>query len=81
MLLVFIAFILVFVPLIIKQANVIASIDINALLDYYREPIQNLKGFLVQYNVIQSEETVYQSIETQLRELIDFSRFIYYSFY
>ena len=75
MLLVFFAFILIFVPLIIQQANVITSIDVNALLAHYREPIQNLKEFLVQYNVIQSEETVIQNIESQVRELIDFTRF------
>jgi len=75
MLLIFFAFILIFVPLIIRQANVIASINIDALLHYYQEPIQNLKDFLVQYNVIQSEETVMHNIELQVRELIDFSRF------
>ena len=75
MLMIFFAFILIFVPLIIKQANVIAAIDVNALLDYYREPIQNLKEFLVQYNVIQSEQAVFHSIEAQVRELIDLSRF------
>jgi len=75
MLLVFFAFILIFVPLIIQQANVIAGIDIDALLHYYEEPIQRLKDFLVQYNVIQSEETVLRNIEAQIREFIDLSRF------
>jgi predicted PurR-regulated permease PerM len=75
MLLVFFAFILIFVPLIIQQANVIASIDIDALLHYYQEPIQKLKDFLVQYNVIQSEEVVMHNIEMQLREFIDLSKF------
>lgn len=75
LLMVIVGFILVFVPLIIQQANVIASIDMNELIEHYREPITNLKAFLVQYNVIESEETVIKSIETQLRQLIDFSRF------
>jgi predicted PurR-regulated permease PerM len=75
MLLVFIDFILIFVHLIIKQANVIPGIDTDALLQYYQEPFQNLKDFLVQYNVIQSEEAVLHNIELQLRELIDLSRF------
>jgi predicted PurR-regulated permease PerM len=75
MLLIFFAFILIFVPLIIQQANVIAGIDVNALLNYYHEPIQNLKDFLVRYNVIQSEEIVIHNIETQVRELVDLSRF------
>lgn len=73
--LVIVGFIFVFVPLIIQQANVIASIDMNALIEHYREPIINLKAFMVQYNVIESEETLMKSIEFQLRQLIDFSRF------
>jgi len=55
-----ILFILIIVPLIIKQGNVIASIDVDALLFYYQKPMNQLNEFLVQYNVIGSGETLAQ---------------------
>lgn len=75
MVLIFILFILIIVPLIIKQANVIGSIDVDALLFYYQKPMNQLNEFLVQYNVISSGETLAQYIETQISELLNFTQF------
>ena len=70
-----ILFILIIVPLIIKQGNVIASIDVDALLFYYQKPMNQLNEFLVQYNVIGSGETLAQYLESQLKDFLNFSEF------
>jgi predicted PurR-regulated permease PerM len=75
MMLIFGLFVLIIVPLIIRQANVIASIDVNALIDHYQGPMHSLNEFLVQYNVISSGETIAMYIESQLSNLLDLTKF------
>lgn len=75
MMLIFGLFVLIIVPLIIRQANVIASIDVNALIDHYQGPMQTLNEFLIQYNVINSGETIAMYIEAQLVNLLDLTKF------
>lgn len=73
--LVFGIFILIIVPLIIQQANVIASIDVNAVVNHYRGPMESFNEFLVQYNVISSGETIAQYLESQIDDLLDLTKF------
>ncbi len=72
---VFVLFILIIVPLIIKQANVIATIDIDALLFYYQDPMNRFNEFLVQYDVIGSGETLAQYLDSQLADLLSITKF------
>lgn len=75
MILIFGLFVLIIVPLIIQQANVIASIDVNSVVNHYKGPMQNFNEFLVQYNVISSGETIAQYLKTQITELLDLTKF------
>ena len=75
MIMIFGVFVLIIVPLIIQQANVIASIDVDRLVAYYREPMEKLNDFLVQYNVLGSEQTIAHYIELQISQLLDLTRF------
>ncbi|MBL6944976.1 MAG: AI-2E family transporter [Bacteroidales bacterium] len=75
MLLVFSLFMVLIVPLIIKQANIISTINVNDLVAYYQEPMDNLDAFLVQYNVINSGETLAIYIQGQILELISLAKF------
>ncbi len=75
MVFVFVLFILTIVPLIIRQANVIATIDIDALLFYYQDPMNRFNEFLVQYDVIGSGETLAQYLESQLADLLSITKF------
>lgn len=75
MMFIFSLFALIIVPLIIRQANIIASIDVNALVAHYEGPMQSLNEFLVQYNVISSGETIAMYIESQLVEFLDLTKF------
>lgn len=68
-------FILIIVPLIIQQANVITSIDINALVDHYKETMDKLNNFLIQYNVIGSGNSIAQYIDDQVADLLDLTKF------
>jgi len=75
MILIFGLFVLIIVPLIIQQANVITSIDINALVNHYKEPLDKLNDFLIQYNVIGSENTIAQYIDQQVASLLNLTQF------
>ena len=75
MILIFGLFVLIIVPLIIQQGNVIASIDVNELVAHYREPMNRINEFLVQYNVLDSEETIAHYIEEQIASLLDLTKF------
>ena len=75
MLLVFFLFILIIVPLIIRQANAIASIDFDALLFYYQKPMNQLNEFLIQYNVIGSGETLAHYLESQISDILNLTEF------
>ena len=75
MILIFGLFVLIIVPLIIQQANVIASIDVNAAVNHYRGPMEQLNEFLVQYNVISSGETIAMYVESQITNLLDLTQF------
>jgi len=75
MLLIFGLFVLIIVPLIIKQANVISAIDVDEFVEYYRAPLISLNEFLVQYNVISSGETIAHYIEDQISDLLNLTQF------
>lgn len=72
---VFSLFVLIIVPLIIHQANIISAINVDAFISYFKEPMEQFDAFLVQYNVINSGETLTQYIQFQISELLDLARF------
>ncbi len=73
--LVFSAFMVLIVPLIIHQANIISNINVNDIIANYEEPMNNLDDFLVQYNVINADETLAIYLKTQLLELVSLAQF------
>lgn len=68
-------FVVIIAPLIIHQANIISSINIEAFISHFQEPMDKLDSFLVQYNVINSGETLTQYIQLQISELVDLAHF------
>lgn len=73
--LVFSAFMVLIVPLIIQQANIISSININDIIAHYQEPMDKLDAFLVQYDVINADETLAIYLKTQIIELVSVAQF------
>lgn len=75
MILIFGLFVLIIVPLIIQQTNVIASINFNSLIDHYQKPMKDLNEFLIQYNVISSGESIANYLQNQLLDILNLTRF------
>lgn len=73
--LIFSAFMVLIVPLIIRQANIISSINVNDIIAQYQEPMDRLDSFLVQYNVINADETLAIYLKTQVLELVSVAQF------
>lgn len=75
MLLVFGLFILFIVPLISRQAIIITDIDTEAVTAYFAEPLNAVYKFLVQYNVLQADQSIGVFIEQQLNQILDVTHF------
>lgn len=68
-------FLVLIVPLIISQANVISSIDVNSLGDYFETSLRGFYEFLVQYNIVDPQASFTQYIQTQLTDIVDVANF------
>jgi len=75
MLFIFSLFMVLIVPLIIRQGNIISTIDVNELIAHYQESMDKLDAFLVQYNVINSGETLAIYLQSQIIDVISLARF------
>ncbi len=72
---VLVIFVLFIVPLIIYQANIISSINMDALLTHYHNTFVKINEFLVQYNVVHPEQSFLNYLQEQLGSFIDVARF------
>jgi len=68
-------FLVLIVPLIISQANVISSIDVNSLGDYFESSLNGFYEFLVQYNIVDPQASFTQYIQDQLADVVDVAKF------
>jgi predicted PurR-regulated permease PerM len=75
MILIFVIFILFIVPLIIYQANIISSINLDELIQHYRGSFQKLNEFLIQYNIVNPEQSFASWLQTQLGDLVNLAKF------
>lgn len=75
MIMVFGLFILFIVPLISNQARIIANIDTDAVSNYFSEPLNNIYAFLVNYNVLNADQSITLFFEQQLNQLLDVAHF------
>ena len=70
-----VTFILIFVPLISKQAAIISKINVDEVVGYFAGEIQHLQRLLISWNVVGPDQTVETIIENQLSSLINFTSF------
>jgi len=75
MIAVFTGFIVLLVPLILKQANIIASIDLNSVFSYFHDSLADIRHFLVQYNIADSNATLTSLLYEQLSQIINLAKF------
>jgi predicted PurR-regulated permease PerM len=75
MIMVFVVFILFIVPLIIYQANIISSIDLDQLVSHYKDSFFKINEFLVQYGIVNPEQSFASWLKDQLGELVNVAKF------
>lgn len=61
------------VPLLLKQASLISSIDVNLIIAYYQQHIDKINAFLNQYNFIENGQQIGGLLNDQLHQFLDFS--------
>ncbi len=72
---IFVGFIWFFVPLIAGQAQMLSGINIPEVLDYFKEPIEKAKEFLIQFDVMTVDQTLESFLETQLESVVNIATF------
>ncbi|MEN8226313.1 MAG: AI-2E family transporter [Bacteroidota bacterium] len=75
MILVFVGFFLFFVPLISNQANLISQINMQEIVEYFREPIVRVQGFLQDYDIIAADQTIQGMLDKQVNSMISLTAF------
>jgi len=71
--LMFLGFIAVFVPLIVKQANTISAIDVKKLAENLREPMQWIDVEMHELGVIPAGETLQEFIIIKVKSIVNLS--------
>ena len=69
------SFIMIFVPLISRQARIISGINVDEVVGYFAGVIQELQGLLVSWDVVNPEQTLESVIEQKVASLINFTSF------
>jgi predicted PurR-regulated permease PerM len=64
-----------FIPLVVKETSLVASIDGQKLVDYYRPEILWLQDTLIRYGVITKGATLESLLKDNIAHLFDFSIF------
>jgi len=75
MLLVFLGLFSFFIPLVIREANMISQIDTQKLLDYFHPQTEWLQTTLRQYGIIPKSGTIEAALKEMALKLIDFNLF------
>ncbi|MDD4141411.1 MAG: AI-2E family transporter [Bacteroidales bacterium] len=63
----------IFVPLIVKQANAISSIDFSSIMSYLKEPLDNFTVFLQKYGIIAQDTTLLAMAESEISGVLNMS--------
>lgn len=66
-----VGFIMVFVPLITRQARMISQINVDELVAYFAGVIDEIQGVLLSYDIIDNNQTVQAVLDKQIRGLIN----------
>ena len=64
-----------FIPLVVKETSMVASIDWQKLLEYYHPQLQWLQNTFVQYGIIKKDATLESVLISNLSHFIDLSIF------
>ena len=66
-----VGFVLIFVPMITRQAEIISRIDIDEVVKYFAGVIDKYQGILMSYEIIQTDQSLQGILEKQINGLIN----------
>jgi len=67
--------ILLFVPAISRQAEMISKINIDEVVNYFAGVIDRMQGLLLSYDIIDTDETLQSILDRQIRSVINVTDF------
>jgi predicted PurR-regulated permease PerM len=72
---IFCSFFVLFVPLFIKEANMVSQLDFHHISKVFEEPLQGFETLLVQYDIIPKNENIVQFLSVKLESVFDVATF------
>jgi predicted PurR-regulated permease PerM len=70
-----VGFLFFFVPLITKQADMISSINMDAVMNHFSGPIKSIEGFLIRIDFVEKGQTIQESVRSQMEEIVNMTSF------
>ncbi len=64
-----------FIPLVIREAQMISNIDGKELIDYFQEDIKSVHSLLLQYGIMPKGATLESTTKQAILKIIDFGMF------
>jgi predicted PurR-regulated permease PerM len=71
----FAAIIMLFIPIVTSQANVISNIDANRVSDNLMNTVQNIDKKLINYGLIEPDEPIEKIVEERVTQVINVATF------
>lgn len=75
MILIVVGLVRVFVPLVAQQAEMISSIDVEAVGRSLEKPMSDLQDMLITYNILKEKESLEMLLISNLEEVVSFATF------
>lgn len=72
---VFLSFFMIFIPLFIKEAQMISNLDYQRIALEFREPLKEFEQMLIHYNVLDSDETIAHYLSSRLKSVVSIATF------
>ncbi len=72
---VFIGLIMIFIPLISRQATVISGIDIDSVVSYFGDSFRDLQDVLIRNRLMEPDQNINNLIEAQVRSVMNMTNF------
>lgn len=63
----------IFIPIVIYEARIISSINLDELKQFIREPLAQVNDLMRQYGLVQDQEVIENMIVAKLKSVLDFS--------
>lgn len=68
-------FFILFIPVLVNEAKVIAAIDIQTVMRIYQEPLQKLEVVLKSYNIINQDQTIVAVFTEKIMNMLQLINF------